>query len=206
MQSTYQTLKFHIVFYLIILGAHGWKKCGQIDFCSKLRSGWKKEPSRFKLSGDITELDPQTVQVNISDTRTNEDLKVMIAGYTEDVFRITIENPNVKRLPSHWVLNDELEREKLLHESEDSRGLIVRNGQCELVMSRDPFSIKLFRNGRFFIHVNRKNFLAVNEDTKDGRIGLDFSFPEAERAYGIPLHAERLSLRNTVRGHVEPYR
>ncbi|GJQ88227.1 hypothetical protein Trydic_g13218 [Trypoxylus dichotomus] len=43
-------------------------------------------------------------------------------------------------------------------------------------------------------------------EENDEAIALDFVFPGAERAYGIPLHAERLSLRTTGVGGLNPYR
>lgn len=37
-------------------------------------------------------------------------------------------------------------------------------------------------------------------------VGLDISFPGAQRAYGLPEHADRLALRTTGSGGADPYR
>lgn len=37
-------------------------------------------------------------------------------------------------------------------------------------------------------------------------IAADFTFPNAERVYGLPEHADSLSLKSTQQNNLEPYR
>ncbi|KAB0792317.1 hypothetical protein PPYR_14276 [Photinus pyralis] len=53
-----------------------------------------------------------------------------------------------------------------------------------------------------------ENFKSFHDSKPRGpeAIGLDITFPEAQRAYGLPEHADRLALRTTTSGGQEPYR
>lgn len=53
-----------------------------------------------------------------------------------------------------------------------------------------------------------ENFKSHHDSKPRGpeAIGMDISFPGAQRAYGIPEHADSLALRTTGPGGLDPYR
>ncbi|KAJ8934325.1 hypothetical protein NQ314_013365 [Rhamnusium bicolor] len=82
--------------------------------------------------------------------------------------------------------------------------VFVSFGDIKIVLFTDPFNLTAFRDGREIVIINSRQLLTF-EEHPNTEVALDFIFPHALRAYGLPEHAEKLSLRTTTNGS-EPYR
>ncbi|RZC41617.1 Glyco hydro 31 and/or Gal mutarotas 2 domain containing protein, partial [Asbolus verrucosus] len=58
-------------------------------------------------------------------------------------------------------------------------------------------------NDDLILSANSQKFLLIEEKEPNVGIALDFLFPDAVRAYGLPQHAEHMSLKDTAE---QPYR
>lgn len=90
----------------------------------------------------------------------------------------------------------------------DNNRTTIKHKNYSIIIHSDRFQIDIYstNDDSLIAAINPNNFLRIegNEPLSGAGIMLDCRFPQAERTYGLPLRAERLSLRSTIKG--DPYR
>ncbi|CAH1118336.1 unnamed protein product [Phaedon cochleariae] len=145
-------------------------------------------------------------------------------------------SPLYPRYRPQLALNGETQVAKLEIVDRNKDIVTVQHGHNRAIIQARPFKIEFFNddvlvsvvNGRglfTFEHYRKRaegeesqaqedpgaweeNFKSHHDSKPKGpsAVGLDISFPGALRAYGLPEHADKLALRTTGQGGIDPYR
>jgi len=81
----------------------------------------------------------------------------------------------------------------------------VQNGDSTAEITFSPFVITV-TSGEVTVVLNQNQKMEIKSDADDKAISMDFTFPGAKVAYGIPEHAEPLALKTSKVGGRNPYR
>lgn len=175
-----------------------WLNCSQVDFCERLRYQPRNNTySFYSLIANQDSVSGLIAEVNYNSTY-NLTLNIITGG----AFRVVIDD--IKN-PRHRVLDalDGGPKKEILNVTDLDGGYEISSNLASVLLFRDPFKlIFLWRNTTVAIIDTSR---LVFEDEPLGAIALEFLFPGAQKAYGLPEHADHFSLRDTV-NNTNPYR
>lgn len=201
-----KTLLFsNALFLLLLLVQKGqtWFSCDEVEYCTRVRY---KEPSdAFYLEEEVSLQDGRAVFVLIN-SETSKRFELSLSTTEEDIVRITIDDPEY---PRHRVI-DALDGEPTLSKfitERTNNGYNIKAGRATVVIQATPFQVTINTDeNENVVEINSKRRLVFEEQEPEVAVALDFTFPRAKRAYGLPSHPDRLPLRNTRSDGRDPYR
>lgn len=191
---------------LACLDTQAWYTCEQKPFCDKIRSQ-QDGSSPFVIDGDTIKISDDALEADILNTETNSRLKLTFYALEDNTFRLFVDDPKLPRYSPKIALDGEPAKVTFrnVRQTEENDEISIENGKSRAVLTTNPFKIEVFRENDLVTVVNgRKRFVFNSGD--DLAIALDVSFPQAQRLYGIPEHAENLALKTTGPGVLDPYR
>ncbi|KAF2884460.1 hypothetical protein ILUMI_21708 [Ignelater luminosus] len=199
-------LKLSLLLYclLFIINVNSWKKCSE-TFCKRVRNSPANYP-RYYLDLDTVVVSSKGVDgYLLSDS---QNLHLRLSMYSQTIVNLFVYNrPNMRRHTSEEVLLNSTnvsESWKILKVTSSS--ITVENGNISAVLFGKPFKIELSINGKLTSIINPQDRLVVETGSQGRAVAIDVSFPGAQRAFGIPQHAENLALRTTTIDNRDPYR
>lgn len=177
-----------------------WLNCSDVSFCVRIRQEQKIQ--NYVVDPESVVLGNTSVRASlVSDGKLVRELS--ITGLVGDILRVTIDDPGNHRHPVNDVLQESVVELPLLVALVEGV-ILIKNGDASAVVFTSPFTIKFYNGDTITAVINQKNRLVL-EDEPEGANAVDVSFPDTKVAYGIPQHADSLSLRDTVQDG-EPYR
>ncbi|XP_022909517.2 neutral alpha-glucosidase C-like [Onthophagus taurus] len=192
--------------YLLICTTqiYGWYTCDDKTFCRNIRYKEFGESS-FKLLADHATITHDSLFLDLVDTSRNKTFLLTVNCAFEQIHRFNIQDPEKRRFNPKESLQEFQFKENGNYIIANDR-IITYCGPSTTTLYADPFRIEVHIYDTLIATANNDGKLVINTDDDDESISMDFEFMETERVYGIPLHAERLSLRNTGPGGTIPYR
>lgn len=190
-----QTLVLFVLLFLL-KSSHQWLECPEVDFCARLRSQ-ERNNSYILRSFSVNHNSVTGLIEGTSNSTYNITLHI-----TGEAFRVVIDDVRNPRHRVQDVLDGEPYRQDL-NVTYLSFAYIVSSGSLSVYINIDPLQLLFIGKYDTFVEVNANSF--DFEDEPYGAIALKFSFPGAQRAYGLPEHADHFSLRDTV-NLTNPYR
>lgn len=174
-----------------------WLNCSQVDFCERLR---------YQPRNSICVLHSLSVHRNsitaLIETDTNSSYNFTLNIIAGGTFRITIDDVFY---PRHRVLD-------VLDGEPQKSDLNVTKGEGIYIITSNDARVLLFPDTLLINFYWKENLVAVIdsdrlvlEDKPYEAVTLEIFFPGAQRAYGLPEHADHFSLRETV-NITNPYR
>lgn len=180
-----------------------WRTCDEQDFCKNTRDYLDGERTFHLDEVDINEV----VTGKIIDDESSKEFQFKLAALESDTLRLTIQDPTTPRYtPEADALTGDPIKTTFTQTSDDGdEPIILSFGEdLKVNLHTNPFKIEVYKGDVNIVNLNQRNGLIVNDDVEDQTVALDVAFPAAQRAYGIPQHAERLSLPSTE--STTPYR
>lgn len=183
--------------FLLLLAntSSSWLTCPEVDFCLRLRNQPKNNTyilhSLSASRNSVTALIEGT-----SNSTYNFTLHILPGGS----FRVLIDDVQNPRHRVFDVLDGEPQRDEL-NVTNIGGAYEITSFSARVLLYDDPFELFFFWRERIVAVVNSDGL--VLEDS--GAIALQFLFPGAQRAYGLPEHADHFSLRETA-NLLYPYR
>ncbi|XP_022905864.2 neutral alpha-glucosidase C-like [Onthophagus taurus] len=201
-------LFFLFIYHLIINSICDVPTCDSQPFCKEIRDGTQK--SSFTVN-EYTLIDGVLVLNATNNLGIFFEMKIfMLEG---GMIRVKLEDPSNPRYDLKTVLNQEpnLRMGKIDFESRDYLIFSGIGGEEEIHVYFNPLELevyKLIKNTyEMILKINDNQMLNFNVEDSNKAVSLDFNFIHAQVAYGIPQHAEQLSLQNTINGEDKnPYR
>ncbi|KAI4458322.1 alpha-glucosidase [Holotrichia oblita] len=173
-----------------------WSTCEDQPFCNNIR---------YDLLGEITysltnvDVEGEVVTARLVNDQNSDELNFRLVTLEGKTVRFTVQDEgNTRYTPENDALVGSPIQSPftVVTETDDAVELSLEQG-INIHLNFNPFRIDVYENGEHIIVVNKNNRLIINTSEEDRSLALDFSFPLAQRAYGIPQHAERLSLPST---------
>lgn len=180
-----------------------WLTCSDVEFCVRIRYGEIRNAYSFNSSSTVI-INQHSLTSTLKNVDTGEERSITLNAIKGGVFRVQIDDPVNPRHRVPDVLDGEPEQLPIIALTTDN-SIIVYAEQNRAVVSFSPFKIQFYNEDNLVAVVNNDGRL-IFEDESDAAIALDVFFPGAQRAYGLPEHADDLSLRNTKSEDVDPYR
>lgn len=190
-----------LIVTLIIYGVRSWYVCDELNFCNKIRNQDGKE--RFQIVKKSITLEGSTIKGELLNKDDQTKLTFTLTSLEDDTFRLIVNDPKRTRHTINEALDGEPKHAPSTHVSYEEDGFKVTVGSNVVNVTYDPFKIDVYRDGKLVIGLNRNSKMVFNKDSE--AIAMDV-WMLGKRAYGIPEHAERLSLKNTGPGGLDPYR
>lgn len=182
----------------IVKNSSQWLSCSQVDFCERLR--FQPRNNTYVLRTLTTS--PSSVSVNFTGTSNSTyELTVHIIG--DGTFRVTIDDLFDPRHRVQDVLNGEPQGNVLNATNINGSYFDITSNHARIFLSAEPLELTFFWRDELVAVVDTDRL--VFEDEPYGAVALEFLFPDAQRAYGLPEHADHFSLRDTV-NNTDPYR
>lgn len=187
---------------LLITAARCWYKCKELKFCDRLRN---RTPSNFalKLSSKLN----CSLIGKLVNKDTDKHFDFFLTALAGGKFSIYINDPiNFRHQVNDSLTEMPLETDMKVNVNLLDVGelVLVEFEDTKINLFTDPFNLTVYHEGKEIVKINSRQLLTFEEDP-EAPVALDFNFPRALRAYGLPEHAERLVLRTTTNGS-EPYR
>lgn len=197
-------MRLIFVFLLAPALVRGWFSCDEVDFCQRIRNN--SPQGVFSANLAAVQNVSQTYSFLITNSATGKSFNATVTPLASRTFRVLIDDPENAR---HRV-SDALDGEPTRLDSTAN----VFNGTLTIstaidtraVIHASPFSIDFYYLDDLVAQANSRGLLTFEETEPNVAVALDFYFPGAERAYGLPSHPDRLALRNTGVGGSDPYR
>lgn len=196
------TVRF-IFFSFLFTGIHSWYTCEDKPFCQRIRNKIYGD-TPYYLNTDSISIEETNFDINLINADDGKVLKLTFSAISGGIFRILFDDEANLRHSVPEALVDEIEFIPMSVEYNEDV-IIVTAGETSAVLNVKRFKIDIYNGGELINEINSEGKLIFNHESDDESIALDFKFPGAQRAYGIPLHAERLSLRTTTE-NLNPYR
>ncbi|XP_018569166.1 neutral alpha-glucosidase AB-like, partial [Anoplophora glabripennis] len=189
---------------LLITAVKCWYsyKCKELKFCDKLRN---RAPSNYTLKVS-SKLNCSLIG-KLVNRDTDKHFDFFLTALAGGKFSIYINDPiNLRYQVNDSLPEMPLETDMTVNVNMLDVGelVIIEFEDIKIYLSTDPFNLTVYREGQEIVKINPRQLLTFEEDP-EAPVALDFNFPQALRAYGLPEHAERLALRTTTNGS-EPYR
>lgn len=197
----------HFVLFTLLAPAvvHGWFSCSEVDFCQRIRSNPSQDVFTANLSA-IQNYD-NFYSFLITNNSSGKSFNVSVTPLANRTFRVLIDDP---QNPRHRVLDaldgQPTKIESTIEETSNNSIEISTADDTRAVIQAAPFRIDFYHDEHLLVQVNGRGRLTFEEDEPEVAVALDFYFPGAQRAYGLPSHPDRLALRNTGPGGDDPYR
>lgn len=197
-------MKCIIVFLLLFSNRiHAWNTCSDEPFCDRIRN--QQSTSQITLDKESLTTESNKIEATLINEDTGRNLKLEISATENGIFRFTIDDATVPRFRASQALNGDpavVDIDPV--EGDDDIEMTV--GDIKVVLQYSPFKISIYYLEELAIVINEQNYITFNSEDDDKSIAIDFSFPTATTAYGIPEHAESLSLKSTASLGLDPYR
>ncbi|KAK9685066.1 Galactose mutarotase-like [Popillia japonica] len=186
----------------LLAPAYSFYTCDELSFCSNIRYNFDG------LSFTLTNIQiGDAVTGDLVNDQTAESFQLKFVALEGDTFRLTVQDSdNSRYTPENDALNGAPTEQPLTLVSSSDELYVVSAGDNLVNLYLSPFHIEIVRDDQVIIEVNKANRLTINTGDDDQSVALDISFPVANAAYGIPLHAEGLSLSSTGPGGLSSYR
>ncbi|KAK5637912.1 hypothetical protein RI129_000089 [Pyrocoelia pectoralis] len=187
-----------------------WNDCKD-TFCNRLRGSPKVSYSVDLASLKIDEQTNKLVGSLNPKSGNGAKLALTVSLLEEEIFHISIdqeEDSTPPRYRAHDALVENGEAfntaKPFISKSHATVDVYYKN--LMVTIYEYPMKFEFYNNNRLFSVVNPNNRFVFETDNQNNEvaIGLDVSFKDAQRAYGLPEHADHLALRDTVKE--EPYR
>lgn len=199
---------FHVKTVLVLLlikySNTQWLNCSQVDFCERLRN--QPRNNSYILHSLTSTPNSVTALVNNTDDddgQSNTTYNFTLHFISDGIFRVTIDDANNPRHRVQDVLDGEPEKIDFNVTSSTDAYYNITSANAEVVVHKNPLLIAFYWKNELVAIVDTKRL--VFEDEPYGAIGLEFLFYGAQRAYGLPEHADHFVLRETVNS-TNPYR
>ncbi|GJQ88216.1 hypothetical protein Trydic_g13208 [Trypoxylus dichotomus] len=154
---------------------------------------------RDEVTNFIRKVQTASIGGSIRNDKNSEEFNFRLVALEGDTVRLTVQDlENSRYTPQEDALDGVPPESSFSLLSRDDNLISLGVGENIVVhLYINPFKIEVYEDEQNVITVNKNNRLIINTDEDDKSLALDFSFPLAQRAYGIPQHAERLSLPST---------
>lgn len=192
-----------LVVLLASSGVHSWFSCGEVEYCTRIR--YRESADLFKLDVQSLNIKDTSVEVNLVNNTNNNQLTFVLTALADETFRVEIDDPDYPRYRVKDAL-DGAPEEVSINVDQTSSGVTVSAGNSKVIIQSSPFKIDFYRGNNIIVTANGKGLLQFEEGEPFVAIALDFYFPGAKKAYGLPAHSDHMALRNTGRDVNEPYR
>ncbi|KAK9685060.1 Glycosyl hydrolases family 31 [Popillia japonica] len=192
-----------IFLFLAITAVQSWNTCVDEPFCDAIRN--QETFSTFYLDSSLLSYDSSTFEATISNDDSDNVLTLTISAIEGNIFRVTIDDPLNPRQAVPQALDGEptqVEIEVTL--SDDNVQIAAGDSVASVQLS--PLRISIYKEDKLILIINDQNKMVYTPGNDDLAVALDFTFPSATTAYGIPLHADSFELRSTGLGGLDPYR
>lgn len=203
MAHTNTVLFSALLVLLASTSVHSWFSCGEVEYCTRIR--YRDGADLFRLDLDSVNVKDTSIEANLVNSTNNNQLTLIITALADETFRVEIDDPDYARYRVKDALDGEPE-EVSVSVDRSSSGVTVSAGQSRAVIQASPFKIDFYRGDNVVVTANGNGLFQFEEGEPFVAIALDFYFPGAKKAYGLPAHSDHLALRNTGRDVNEPYR
>ncbi|KAF5297351.1 hypothetical protein FQR65_LT01281 [Abscondita terminalis] len=208
-----------------------FKTCDQSSFCRRLRAT-KPEERNYELNLSNLQISDNAVEIELINKIDDVSLKFVLTALADNTFRVYVDEikPLFARYQVEASLNGEPQVARLELLDRNNEQIVVKSGENKVVLKAAPFMIEFYSGDK--LSANKKpdggetdlgdqapqgaedpgawseNFKSHHDSKPRGpeAIGFDITFPEAHRAYGLPEHADRMALRTTTSGGLNPFR
>lgn len=194
-----------IVLLIVKNSKSQWLSCSEVEFCERLRY----QPRNNTYSFFSVTVDPKSVSFNFirtSDPPSNTVYNLTLHLIADATFRVTIDHIFDPRHRVQDVLNGEPQQNLLRVVDQGGSYYKITANDATVLLYHDPLELIFFYRDELVAVVNTDR-LVFEDDLfyRHKAVALEFLFPGAERAYGLPEHADHFSLRDTV-NLTNPYR
>lgn len=199
------SFKVFTFFLLIICITDAWYTCDDLDFCKNIRTK-KNDSSSFKIDESSSSVsdDNSTYTANLINLDNNGTLKLTFTCLEDDTFRLTINDPNKKRHVMSDALDGEPRKKNCDNIAINTGYVIIDSSIHNVFIFTDSFKIEVYSGKKAVMSINSKNKIVFNSNDNEA-VALDVALT-GQVAYGLPEHAERLALKTTKPGGLNPYR
>ncbi|KAK5650619.1 hypothetical protein RI129_001648 [Pyrocoelia pectoralis] len=187
-----------------------WKDCKD-TFCARLRRHSTVPYSVDLGSLKIDEKTNKVLAILNPETKNGKKLMLTLSLLEEEIFHISIDQEQPSTPPRYKARDALIENGEKFNTAKPNitKGnatAYVKYKNLNVTIYANPMKFEFYDNNRLFSVVNPNNRFIFETDNENNQvaIGLDISFKDAQRAYGLPEHADHLALRNTSKE--EPYR
>ncbi|KAF2899908.1 hypothetical protein ILUMI_06272 [Ignelater luminosus] len=137
-------------------------------------------------------------------------LKFQLTVVEDSIFHFLIDEPSSSRYRATETLVRNFLPLTIEANKTDNDVITVTHKQNKALIYRLPFKVE-FYNDDYLVSVANSRYKLIFETQKQvlfqtSVVALDVWFPNVKHAYGIPLHADHLTLQNTRSEGNEPYR
>ncbi|GJQ88220.1 hypothetical protein Trydic_g13212 [Trypoxylus dichotomus] len=196
-------MKRILILVLSLSIAVAWNTCSDEPFCDRIRNEGVISP--LFLDKDSINSDLSSVEAILTNAAGDINFTLSISATENDIFRITIDSESKPRYRVSQALKSEPTLLPITA-TIDADELQVVSGENLLLLDYATLKISIYKEDKLILIINDQGKIAFNEEEEDQSIAMDFTFLGAVTAYGIPEHAERLSLQSTGPGGLSPYR
>lgn len=200
-------MKHILILVLSLSVAYGqllWNTCSDEPFCDRIRNGGVTAPlvlNRYSIGFNFS-----SVNAILSNSAGDRNFSLSISATENEIFRITIDDlSNPRYRVSQALKGEPVQLPIVATIGQDSLQITTSTGAL-LLLDYATLKISVYKNGNLVVIINDNGKTTFNTQEDDQSIAIDFTFPGATTAYGIPEHAERLSLQSTGPGGLNPYR
>lgn len=193
----FKTLTPFFLLLLIKSSYTQWLNCSQVEFCERLRH--QPRNNSYLLHSLSASHDSVSALIEgTSNSTYNLTLHILSGG----LFRIIIDDV---RDPRHRVLDvlDGEPQKADLNVTDYGNIYEITSYNAKVILYPDPVELFFIWKDEVVAVVDTNRL--VFEDEPNGAIALEFLFLGAQVAYGLPEHADHISLRETV-NLTNPYR
>ncbi|XP_031334327.1 neutral alpha-glucosidase C-like [Photinus pyralis] len=189
-----------------------WKDC-QDTFCKRLRGSPGSTKVSYSVDLASLKLKEKKVVGVLKPSVTNAVTLTLTISVLEDkICHISIDEekaPTTPRYKAHDALveggkNFKIVEPKVSGNTGTATEASITYDDLKVTIYKSPMKFEFYKNDTLFSVVNANNRFVFETSGTETGVGLDISFKNVQRAYGLPEHADHLSLRTTVRE--EPYR
>ncbi|KRT83936.1 glycoside hydrolase, partial [Oryctes borbonicus] len=183
-----------VITLVIFTSTLAWKTCEEQEFCNNIRFNLVDQPT-YSLTDIIVGED---VTGNVINDQNSNQFKFRLVALEGGTVRLTIQDTeNGRYTPEEDALDGDPVESSFTVLSEDTLISLGVGPNIIINVYNYPFKIEMLKDGEIIIILNENNSLIINTSQDDKSLALGISFPQAQRVYGIPQHAERLSLPST---------
>lgn len=196
-------MKVVLIILLAATAVKSWNTCADEPFCDTIRN--QETYLSFFLDSSFLSYDNNVFEAVLGNENSADTLTLTIYAIENGIFRITVDDPaNPRQAVSQALDGDPVQVS--IDVSIDSDVISISSDGNVASVQLSPFKISVFKDEKLILVINEQEKLVITPGEDDLSVALDFTFPNATTAYGIPLHAESLELQSTNPGGLDPYR
>ncbi|KAF2884464.1 hypothetical protein ILUMI_21712 [Ignelater luminosus] len=192
-----------VLFLTLLYNITSQKTCAE-TFCGKLRKSPKGFPSYSLDLSTAVVVENHKLMGNLSSEDGTRILYLEVFCSVSHTL-VGIEDIQVQQQMGNvnsFIRHSSSVPQTLKKTTNDNETIILTFVNTKAVVYANPFKIEVHYKDTLVATINGKGRLVI----QNSAAALDVTFPGAQHAYGIPLHAENLALRTTTNGDMDPYR